>query len=729
MRPSRISVPSPRRLVATAAALALAVFVAGGPARADGPANRRTPYLGYVYPAGGRQDSVFSLTAGGQNLGGVSAAFVTGEGVRAVVVRPMRGLTNDEQTALRRAIADVRDARRAVAAGKPVPPRTVTMTTNTAEPIPVELPDYPLLAHLDELSDRALDDVADRYLNASGRRQPNAQMGEQVDLVVTVDAAAAPGPREIRLRAAGGLTNPVRFEVGEPPEVREEYTRSWRPDGAAVLDAPVVLDGQIEPGETDRFRLRARRGDVLDVSVHARSLQPFLADAVPGWFEAVVALQDAGGAELARSSPSDSGDPTLSFTAPADGEYVLSIRDALFRGRDDFVYRAVVDVEGARMRRAGSTRRMDDAADAVAESEPNDDPGHAQRIAPPSVVTGCVDRPGDVDVYRFDGRAGDDVVAEVTAWREGSPLDSTLRLTDAAGRVVAFDDDFEDGEPGTLTRHADSCLRARLPADGAYFLRVADATGHGGPRFRYRLRVGPPRPDFELIVSPASVNVPCGRPVPVRASVVRKDGFDGDVDVEVDSAPTGFVLAGARIPAGRDEVRMTLTAPSVAPDAPVALRFVGRAVVGGATVRRRAIPAQEMMQAFAYRHLVPAQTLLALVLGARRDGPRPETKNADVARLPIGGTAVVEVHAPGFAFRAGVQPVLDDPPPGVVLEQWTEVPGGVRLALRAKDGESRPGAADNLIVEIVQTTTSAAGQTSRTSLGWLPAVAVQVVPR
>jgi hypothetical protein len=35
-------------------------------------------------------------------------------------------------------------------------------------------------------------------------------------------------------------------------------------------------------------------------------------------------------------------DPVLDYQVPADGEYVLEIRDALYRGRDDFVYRLAV---------------------------------------------------------------------------------------------------------------------------------------------------------------------------------------------------------------------------------------------------------------------------------------------------------------------------------------------------------------------------------------------------
>ncbi len=53
-----------------------------------GQSNKREPRVGYLYPAGGRQSSVFQITAGGQFLRGVSDAYVSGEGVRLRYRRP-----------------------------------------------------------------------------------------------------------------------------------------------------------------------------------------------------------------------------------------------------------------------------------------------------------------------------------------------------------------------------------------------------------------------------------------------------------------------------------------------------------------------------------------------------------------------------------------------------------------------------------------------------------------
>ena len=102
----------------------------------------------------------------------------------------------------------------------------------------------------------------------------------------------------------------------------------------------MVLNGQIMPGDVDRFAFKARKGKRLVAAASARDLIPYLADAVPGWFQAALTLYDPNGNEVAyaddyRFRP----DPVLFYEVPADGQYVLEIQDAIYRGREDFVYR------------------------------------------------------------------------------------------------------------------------------------------------------------------------------------------------------------------------------------------------------------------------------------------------------------------------------------------------------------------------------------------------------
>jgi len=115
----------------------------------------------------------------------------------------------------------------------------------------------------------------------------------------------------------------------------------------------------------------------------------------------------------------------------------------------------------------------------IAEKEPNNGFKQAQAIALPQAVDGVISQNQDVDVFHFEGKAGQRVVIEVLAARYGSALDSYLTLHDADGRLLATSDDIEGS--------TDSRIDMMLPKDGAYFASIVDAHDTGGPAHVYRL--------------------------------------------------------------------------------------------------------------------------------------------------------------------------------------------------------------------------------------------------
>jgi hypothetical protein len=117
----------------------------------------------------------------------------------------------------------------------------------------------------------------------------------------------------------------------------------------------------------------------------------------------------------------------------------------------------------------------------VAEKEPNNGFKQAQPIALPQAVDGAIGQAQDVDVFRFEGKAGRRVLIEVLAARHGSTLDSYLSLHDADGHLLATSDDIEGSK--------DSRVEVTLPKDGTYFVSVSDANDTGGPAHIYRLAV------------------------------------------------------------------------------------------------------------------------------------------------------------------------------------------------------------------------------------------------
>lgn len=733
--------------------------------------SRGAPQIGYAYPAGGRRGTTVRVEVGGQGLQAVDGARVSGEGVSASVVESVRPLTNEELRRTERFLRDLVRRRWSV--------RAMDEAARDAGEPP--LPDHPWLRDIEDRTPVELDRLRKRLFDP--KRQPNAQIAEQVIVEVAIAPDAAPGDRELRLTAPGGISNPVCFQVGTLPEVRE--TELGRGPGARAADTPAVINGQILPGEVDRIPVRARAGQKLLFRLQARALIPYLADAVPGWFQAVMALRDPGGREVAwnddwRFDP----DPVLFYEVPADGVYELEVRDAIYRGRDDFVYRIaagelpfVTEVfplggqEGTPAMAAvrgwnlpgeavpldtrpggGALRRavvrsesgyecpvpyLVDPWAEVSEAEPNDAPGEAQQIAVPQAVNGRIGQPGDVDRFRFEGRAGQVVVAEVYARRVGSPLDSRLVLTDAEGVEVAANDDSKDPEQGLITHHADACLRAELPRDGAYCLCLSEVTRQGGSAYAYRLQVRPPQPDFALRVVPSAVAAGPGQAGLMTVHVLRRDGFEGPVRVTLAEAPEGFRLRPLEIPAGQASAEARLIVPRGTPRQAAPIRLAGEAEIGGATVRRTALPAEDMMQAFLWRFLVPRQEMLAAVAGPRPVPavwrplvPGMKLAGAGPAPIPLGGTASVDVICPDPLPDAGQTPLsalrfrVLSQPRGITLREAAAGNGGVRLAVKADRNTALTGDAGNVIVEVSAELPGASG---RTALGVLPAIPYVVV--
>lgn len=755
-------------------------------ASAWGQQATNAPNIGYLFPAGGQAGTVTKITVGGQRLRGPKRVHVSGEGVSAKVIEfypPVRNIQKEQRDELIARMTAVRDARLAELRGEPSVPAAEPAAEPVADANPTFRPvQHPLLYELENKSLRELAHVRSMLFFPREKQQLNSQLAESVLIEVTIVPNAAPGPRELRLETSGGLTNPMVIHVGQFREMSELEPNdpgadSQLPDPPPLM-TPFVLNGQVMPGDVDRFTFRARKGQSLVVEASARCLVPYLADAVPGWFQPVVTVYDARGREIAfgddyRFDP----DPSFLLAVPEDGVYELEIRDSIYRGREDFVYRLSVSerpfitsmfplgatkdgvaqakISGWNLERAhvplnetagsdirfASIEQNRGVSNAVAytigslpertEVEPNNSELAAIRIELPQILNGTIDEEHDVDAYRFAGKAGETIVAEVTARRLGSPLDSLLRLTDTAGTVLEWNDDYTDVESGLNTHHADSYLRAELPSDGEYVVVVLDAQRHGGEAFGYRLRISAPQPDFSLRMTPSSLNAQAGRAVPFTVCAFRKDGFDGDIDVALQEPPPGFELSGARMPAGCDRIRMTLTVPREVPPEPVELRLVGRAWIGGQPVSRPVVPADDMMQAFIYQHLVPAEQLLTLVQGGGGRQPSVELANETPVPIPAGGSTAVHIRLTKAPVVPKIELTLNNPPEDLTLENVTVSQEGLDFELKA--GAASPGLMDNLIVEVFAQVPvrgkdgKPTKQLRRTTVGYLPAIPIEVV--
>ncbi len=742
--------------------LGLMVSLATTPAlRAQQPA----PRIGCVYPAGGQQGTTFQIVIGGQRLKDLKEVFVSSHGVQAVMLERARPLTPQEfrEYLELKAKVEALEAKRLAApqAGKPTKQRGGKEKPQPAANAPAATAWTPEDGKLLSETKQKLAVLLRKPAGAI-RKAPTPALADILVAQVTVAADAEPGPREIRVAGQSGMSNPLAFHVGQVTEFSEvasetvtqvksvieksrERPQTSNPKTEMTVTLPATINGQVLPGEVNRYRFAAKKGQRLVIAVSARQLIPYISDAVPGWFQATLSLRNAAGKELAyadsfRFDP----DPVLHFEVPDDGEYVIAIKDSIYRGREDFVYRIslgelpfvtgifplggpagaqtaveamgwnlpnsklVVDgkdkapgIRQLSVRKDGHISNfVPFAVDTLPErleEEPNNTPETARRITLPVIINGRIDLPEDADVFCFEGRTGDQVVAEVMARRLNSPLDSAIKLTDASGNPIAFNDDHADKGAGLTTHQADSYLQATLPANGVYYLHLNDAQHKGGPEHAYRLRVSLPRPDFDLRIVPASVSARAGKAVPFTIYALRKDGFAGDIALSFKDAPEGFKLSTTTVSATQAVARLTLTVQPTIESLPTILKLEGRATIQGREVSHLALPAEDMMQAFEYRHLVPANELKLAMTGNFKVAGPPKLLGSLPVKIPVGGTAKVRIAAPPAAFSNKARFELGNAPEGLTIKKVSPSRDGGEIVFQC-DAKVKPGQKGSLTV-------------------------------
>jgi hypothetical protein len=285
-------------------------------------------------------------------------------------------------------------------------------------------------------------------------------------------------------------------------------------------------------GASDHYRFTLGVGEAADLALVSTD------DA------ATLALLDPSGTLLTLGLP-DSGHVTRSiadFVAPSPGEYVARVG-----GAAGAVYDLVVTRGGA------------------LDREPNDDPTRAQDLSLTGRALGDVAGPGGdaVDLYVVQARTGDVLVVGTATPGDGAGepanlLDPALELCDAAGTLLASDDDgATDGRNAALTH--------TVGADGAYYVGVRGAGETSGV---YTLGAtgatgGPSTVGPAVIASTPTDGAVLGLPPTaielVFSEAVRADTVDA-TDLTL-AGPGGAAVTGAMLVGGRT-VRFLVDVPA-----------------------------------------------------------------------------------------------------------------------------------------------------------------------
>lgn len=434
---------------------------------------------------------------------------------------------------------------------------------------------------------------------------------------LAIAAGAELGPHDFRLRTASGLSNLLTFSVGALKEVAEVEPNNDL-EHAQKIALDTTVNGVIQFEDVDYYAVDLKKGERLAAEMEAVRLGL-------DFYDAHLAIINKNRFPLASSDNSTAAwkDALCQIVAPADDTYYIEARESAFGGggrahyrlhlghfpRPRAVYPAggqpgqtlevrwLADVGGdwtqklqLPIQAAGDFGRcaVDQRGtspwplpmrlsklDNVLEAEPNDDPAHATPFTAPAALNGIIQKPGDVDCFRFTAKRGQTFDVRVYARALRSSLDSVLTVLRSRGQRVAENDD---------SNGPDSYLRLNCPADDEYTIQIRDHLKMGGPAYVYRIEVTPVEPQltlelpereaFEDIVAA----VPQGNHTAFMVRAQRED-FGGKIDLELKDLPKGIRAQALPMEDSQGSVPVVLSATEKAPLGGKLVDLIGRTAV------------------------------------------------------------------------------------------------------------------------------------------------------
>jgi len=488
--------------------------------------------------------------------------------------------------------------------------------------------------------------------------QSSPQLAEKVNVKITIDKNAIPGLRDLRLQSKKGISNKLSFEVGQYPNFCEQNISTLQnPNNVNAL--PSTLCGQIMPGERDYFSFKATQGMKLVAEVKGRQLVPYIADAVPGWFQPVIRITNSAGKEIAYNDDyRNSVDPVIITTIPATDTYTLCIYDAVYRGREDFNYRiqigAIPFIENiypciGRINKNSKIKVFGVNIDSeivtfktkelgISTFVAKDNKGFISNSLPfygisqseeieykykenkelfiGSLIFDTLNTSFQIKRYLINANKNQNIAISLKARRLGSLFDGKMTLKNTSGKILLETDDVEDPTEGLMTYHADPSLQFKAPETGFYVLEIEDVLGNFGSEYFYLIERVENFPTYNVFVSPANISIPKGGTALIKLDIETKEKFTPEIDFSIKGLPKNFVISNNQMQQGLKSWEMSITAPENAKEGNYKLEVVASSFLKGKqeiSLEQKAIAADNMMQAFYYMHHIPASELIANV--------------------------------------------------------------------------------------------------------------------
>lgn len=378
---------------------------------------------------------------------------------------------------------------------------------------------------------------------------------------------AAPGPCLVRFHSDEGATPPRIFEVGRLEEVMEtEPNDAFKEVSAAAASATsqlsqphmnTTLNGVLaKEGDVDTFALRVQKGRAFTLQLHGYGLGSSM--------DPAMRLLDARGVELAGSHDTHNLDPLIRHVPIADGVLYAQLfafvhppqADIAFKGTANHVYRLHVT----------DSKESSSSSTPSAAVAPSASPQH-----PPFTLSGSIAAPAAEATHSITVKKGDDLRITVRSKAIRSPLEATLRIDSADGKILAQNDDAESINSGNSATALDPALRWKAPADGSYKLIVGDRFQNGSAEHRYELSVVPWKPSVTAVLDAHAYRVEPGKIAGIKVTVKFDGTYPEKLRAHVGGLPPGVISGDVDVPAKGGEVNLPLKAAADAAPAQVPL--------------------------------------------------------------------------------------------------------------------------------------------------------------
>ncbi|MEQ1842424.1 MAG: serine protease, partial [Verrucomicrobiales bacterium] len=428
---------------------------------------------------------------------------------------------------------------------------------------------------------------------------------------VTIAPDAPPGIHDAWVMSRLGISSARAFSVGKL--VEQTRTAANNSIEAAIkLPMNGLCNAVMTKRAVDFYSFEGKKGKRVAGECAAAGIDSRLSP--------VVIIADAKGRDLLVNRSGG----VIDFTPPADGTYLVKLNDLTFQGGERHFYRlAVQEVAGdgpvPEQPATGSVSAVSwppqglPATAKGTETEPNNKMKEAQKVTLPLDIAGSFFPAADVDTYEFTAKKGEIWWVEVASERLGLSTDPFVlvqKVTQTGDKETLVDvaELYDIASPMKLSTNGysydgppydagspDVLGKFEVKEDGVYRLQVRDL--FGGTRNEaaniYRLIVRQAIPDFALATWAVHMTLRNGdraafsKPIALRAgasmvfevAVIRRDGFDGAIDLTMEGLPAGVSASGLKIAPGKSVGHLVISADATAKRGASLAKVVGRATI------------------------------------------------------------------------------------------------------------------------------------------------------